>query len=364
MEKNVSDCKHTKDALLDANLLLNAIFEASPLPTFVIDPDGIVRMWNRAAVQAFGWTAEEAIGSPLHIVPPEKREQHLSLLERISRGEMMTDVELERRRKDGSPIHVSLSTAPIKDIDGMLKGIISITADITGKKKAEEERAAMFHMLTHDIKGPLSVIYGYSEISSKISPDESARIMADIQKAGRRIYAIIDDILSLSRLESNEPQLLIRPVSLPELVAQAIKENEAGAAERDITIRVENAAELPRIYADPDLLGRAIGNLMANALSFSKKGGCISVSTGMAKEQANRVFIEVADNGDGIPDEDIPHLFDKYYRGKRPGKKRGSGLGLAIVKAAVDAHEGSVSLKSNSGEGSTFIITLPVKPGM
>lgn len=364
MEKNDSDCKRAEDALMEANLLLNAIFEASPLPIFVIDPDGVVRMWNKAAVQTFGWTAEEAVGRPLPIVPPEKREQHLSLLERIGRGEMMTDVELERRKKDGSTIHISLSTALIKDNDGKLKGIMSITADITGKKKAEEERAAMFHMLTHDIKGPLSVIYGYGEISSKISPDESARIMVDIQKAGRRIYAIIDDILALSRLESNEPHLLIRPVSLPELVAQAVKENEAGAAERDITIRVENSDELPKIYADPVHLGRAVGNLVANALNYSNKGGCISVLTGMTKERANRVFIEVADNGDGIHDEDIPHVFDKYYRWKRSGKKRGHGLGLAIVKAVVDAHGGKVELKSKIGEGATFTITLPVKPGM
>jgi len=355
----------TEEALREANLILKGIFDASPLPIFVIDPDGIVRMWNKASVHTFGWTVEEALGRPLPIVPPEKREQHLSILERIGSGEIMANVELERRRKDGSPIMVSLSTAPIKEIDGKLKGIISITVDITGKKKADEERAAMFHMLTHDIKGPLSVIYGYGEISSnKMSPDDSARIMADIQKAGRRIYAIIDDILSLSRLESDEPHLLIRPVSLPKLVEQALKENEAGAAERDITITVGNTGAPPMIYADPDQLGRAVGNLVANAINYSKKGGNIRVSTGIASGQANWIFIEVADNGDGIPDEDIPHIFEKYYRGKRSAKKRGTGLGLAIVKAAADAHGGKVELKSKAGEGSTFTITLPVKPGM
>ena len=186
------------------------------------------------------------------------------------------------------------------------------------------------------------------------------RIMGDIQKAGRRIYAIIDDILALSRLESNEPHLLIRPASLPELVEQAVKENEAGAAEMGITITVENTSVPPRIYADPDQLGRAVGNLVANAINYCKKGGVIRVSNGIASGQANRVFIEVADNGEGIPDEDIPHIFDRFYRAPEMARQtKGAGLGLYLARAIIEAHNGRIWVDTAPGQGARICFSLP-----
>lgn len=367
MENGATDNKYTGSSLRECDRHVREMLDNVHLITVMLDLSGNIIFCNNFLCELTGWSKEDILGRNWFdtCLPETVRDTVKAyFLNSVKRGHITPHYENEIVTKAGGKKIIFWSNSVMRGGNGECIGTTSIGEDITKRVQAEEERAAMLHMLTHDIKGPLSVIYGYGEISSKMSPDDSARVMADIQKAGRRIYMIIDDILSLSRLESDEPHLLIRPVSLPELVAQAVKENEAGATERGITIRVENSGALPRIYADPAQLGRAVGNLVANALNYSENGSCISVSTGMTKERANWVFIEVADSGGGIRDGDIPHVFDKYYRGKTPGKKRGSGLGLAIVKAAVDAHGGMVELKSKVGEGSTFTITLPVKPGM
>ncbi len=367
MGNGATNNKFTWSTLHECDRHVREMLDNVHLIAVMLDLSGNVIYCNNFLCELTGWSKEELLGRNWFdtcLPDTVKDAVKAYFLDSLKAGQINPHYENEIVTKAGGKKTILWSNSVLRGDDGECMGTTSIGEDITLRVRAEEERAAMLHMLTHDIKGPLSVIYGYGEMSSKVSPEDSARIMADIQKAGRRIYAIIDDILSLSRLESDEPHLLIRPVSLPELVEQAVKENEAGATERGLSITVENTGALPRIYADPDQIGRAIGNLVANAINYNKKGGHIRVTTGIAAGQANRVFIEVSDDGDGIPDEDIPHIFEKYYRGKRSSKKRGTGLGLAIVKAAADAHSGSVSLKSKAGEGSTFTITLPVKPGM
>jgi len=367
MKNGATDNKHSPTALGECDRHVREMLDNVHLIAVMLDLSGNIIFCNNFLCELTGWNKEDLLGRNwFDTCLPETVKDTIKayFLKSIKTGQITPHYENEIFTKSGGKRIIFWNNSVLRGDNGECMGTTSIGEDITLRVHVEKERAAMLHMLTHDIKGPLSVIYGYGEMSSKMSPDDSARIMADIQKAGRRIYSIIDDILSLSRLESDEPRLLIRPVSLPELVEQAVKENEAIASERSITITVENTGAPPRIYADPEQLGRAVGNLVANAVNYNKKGGSVRVMTGIVPEQANRVFIEVADDGDGIPDEDIPHIFEKYYRGKRSAKKRGTGLGLAIVKAAADAHGGKVELKSKAGEGSTFTITLPVKPGM
>ncbi len=141
------------DALLQSHKELLALFEASPLAIHAMNADGIVIQWNPTAERIFGWSAREAIGQPLPFVPPEKRDEFLALFQRTLRGEVCSNVEVSRRRKDGTPIEISVSVAPLRDTQGRIVGAVSLNADITERKRLEARAKAMTHRLQTILAG-------------------------------------------------------------------------------------------------------------------------------------------------------------------------------------------------------------------
>jgi|GEM_PF-6220699 len=336
----------------------------------LMDGDGTISYWNPAAERIFGYAADEVLGRDLHgiLMPESLKEKFMKVKERgfpedPSGGPDIGRVrEFLARRKDGTefPVEVTLSSVMIK---GRMN-FVGVVRDISERKKAQEDTTALFHMLTHDIKGPLSVIYGYVGMIQQVSGQEVKDMISEVQKAAKRISLLIDDMLSLSRLESKQATLILRSVLLSELLQQTIRDTEAIASEKEVTVSLEVAPDVPKIYADSDQLSRAFTNLITNAVIYNKRGGKVEVTAGHLKTSGTgKVYVEIADTGEGISEEDLPHLFKKYYRGKTR-MKQGTGLGLAIVKAAVDAHGGSVKVESRKGEGSKFRVVLPVKPGL
>ncbi|MBI2561510.1 MAG: PAS domain S-box protein, partial [candidate division NC10 bacterium] len=138
ISRDIAERKRTEEALREAKETLQALIQASPLTILAIDPAGNVRLWNRAAEQTFGWSEHEVVGRPLPIVPEEKQEEFRALRQRVLQNEAFTGMELRRRRRDGSLIEVSLSTAPLHDAKGDITGIMAILEDITQRKRAEE----------------------------------------------------------------------------------------------------------------------------------------------------------------------------------------------------------------------------------
>jgi len=271
---------------------------------------------------------------------------------------------LSALRKDGTEFPIELSLSAFQQ-----KGkwtAVGVVRDITERVKSEEDKSAMFHMMTHDIKGPLSIIYGYCELLNvQLEGPDNIDMIAEIQKAAGRISALIDDMLALSRIESGKAVLKFEEVSLKDLVDQAVLDAELRATEMDVTFEVSVDEDVPAILADRDQVGRALGNLTVNAVNYNKQGGKVFVragQTGISAEDAWAVFIEISDTGIGIPEEDIPRVFEKYFRSRATGSRKGTGLGLAIVKAAVEAHGGSVSVSCDQGKGCTFRVELPARP--
>jgi two-component system phosphate regulon sensor histidine kinase PhoR len=256
---------------------------------------------------------------------------------------------------------VSWSNTLLKDDSGGVIGVCSIGEDITARKIAEQERSELFHMMTHDIKGPLSIVNGYSElILADDTPEPAREYAGEIRKASKRIFGLIEDMLTLSAMEASVGESRHEPVSVQELIEQAVFDLRIRADEMNIEVGLKFQTEYrPIVYGDRNLLRRAIENLLINAINYNKFAGGVSIETG--RDGDSRIFVEVSDTGVGIPDTDMGHIFDKYYRSKVTGKRHGTGLGLAIVKQAVESCGGAVSARNNPDGGATFRVELPLE---
>ena len=253
--------------------------------------------------------------------------------------------------------------APRSDVHSdeyALQIIADLMAQTIARRRAEEDRTAFFNMITHDIKGPLTVMSGYSELLAGTCTDErSLPMLEEMSKAVQRITALIEDMLALSRYEAGRQELAPSRFPLDEVIRQAVKDNEVPASAAGVEVRMEAPEPVPEVDADKGQLARAVCNLVANAVNYNRPGGSVTVRAGLAAGDSGTAFVEVSDNGIGIAAEDLPHVFEKYYRGRGAGRSKGTGLGLAIVRAVVEAHRGSVTVASREGEGTAFTVYLP-----
>lgn len=248
-------------------------------------------------------------------------------------------------------------------ISGHMRLVSDLRAALAERKRQEEEKSALYHMMTHDVRGPLSVIYGYTEIlEQQFAGEGTGGMFGEIKKAVRRISRLIDDMLTLAKVESGSQRLTLETVTLQEVLDLSMRESEMTAADMSVRMDLNIDEGLPNILADRSMLGRAFGNLVSNAVKYNQSGGEVRVRASACPGSPDRVSVEISDTGPGIAPEDLPHVFDKYYRGSKTGQRLGTGLGLAVVKAAVEAHGGTVTVTSGKS-GSTFRVVLPIGAG-
>lgn len=354
--------KQTEASLKDSEERFRSLVEESLAGAYIFQ-DGQFVYANPRLAEILGYSVEELMKSGdilEELAHPEDRHIPRGIIDHIMRGKTDGDVRFRGLKKDGSVFHVEVSAWGT-----MYRGrpaVIGTLVDITEQVRAEEERTGLFHMLTHDIKGPLTIISGYSDLlKGKLEDNDSIEMVESIGRASGRIYELICDMLAVTRAEAGI-ELKPEPVSVPEIIRQAVKENEVHAKAHKIHLEVEASEGLPELDADRSQLSRAVANLVCNAVKYNKDGGRVRVTAEVLSSPSGILRIEVADTGVGIPKEDIPHVFDKFYRGRNAGaKETGTGLGLAIVRAVVKAHGGRVSVKSREGEGSIFSLCLPLR---
>jgi len=179
-----------------------------------------------------------------------------------------------------------------------------------------------------------------------------------MHEEARHLQHLIDDLRTLSLADAGELSLQRQPTAPRELLERVAATHGAKAAQKEITVQVQADAALPTIAVDPDRMMQVLNNLMSNALRFTTAGGTITLG---AKADGGIVTLSVQDNGAGIPPEDLPNIFVRFYRGDeaRNVEEKESGLGLAIAKSLVAAHGGTISVESRLGKGTTFTIALP-----
>jgi PAS domain S-box-containing protein len=347
------------------------------------DLDGLVTSWNAAAERLFGYTAEEMIGRPIsRLLPPDRRNEEPEILTRLRQGERIEHYETVRRAKDGRLIEVSLTSSAIKDANGKVIGFSKIARDITDQKKAEAERDALLKsehaaraqaeeanrvkdeflaVLSHELRTPLNAILGWANLlrTGKLDEQNIERALEIVERNATAQSKLIEGVLDVSRIVSGKLQLDVRPLHLSTVVEAAVDSVRPMADAKNMTLRVNNGAEPePLVHGDASRLQQVVWNLLSNAVKFSPAGGEISVSL----QQVNSaVEIAVTDQGQGIPTEFLPHVFDRFRQADSSTTRKhgGLGLGLAIVRHLVELHGGAVTAESEgAGRGATFRVRL------
>jgi signal transduction histidine kinase len=240
-------------------------------------------------------------------------------------------------------------------------GWIIVMQDITPFKETDRLKSELIATVSHDLKQPLGVMRGYLDLLQMKNEFDttSENFVNMIDRSINNMRQLIDDLLDLARIESGM-ELDFEPVPIFAVLTDCIDANRPGAQAKDMTLISELPGDLPTINGERSRLNQIFSNLIGNAIKYTPPGGEIRIKAEL-RGPVMRVAIE--DNGLGISPEDLPHIFDRFYRVRRAETESidGTGLGLAIVKSLVEAHYGKIRVESRLGEGSTFYVTLPVE---
>jgi two-component system phosphate regulon sensor histidine kinase PhoR len=254
-----------------------------------------------------------------------------------------------------------VTAARLRGGDGSAAGVVVVFHDITRIQKLEAIRKDFVANVSHELRTPLSILKGYIETLLDEEPPDAAtarQFLQTIQKNSRRLEALIDDLLTISALESQQAKLLAQPVSLTATAQSVTEELAKQARAKSISVAMDIPAQFPPARGDAQRLHQVFSNLLDNAIKYTQPGGRVVVS---ARHTDGEVEVCVADNGPGIAPEHLPRIFERFYRADKARSRElgGTGLGLSIVKHIVQAHGGRVWAESEPGKGSAFYFTLP-----
>lgn len=337
---------------------LSAILQSTADGIITTDQSGIVRMMNASAERMLGVTAAETCDLPLRDapIPAELRDPlRLALSSRDESPEKSFQIKMPDKRV------LLVFVSPVWEGDDMLNpgaqdGWVIVLQDVTHLREAEEMRAQFIQAAAHDMRNPIGVTMTSLGTLKSILTDDLSQEVVDVALSGvNRMQRLLDDLLNLERIE-NGYQFNIEDTDIMAVIHEVCAQMRPLVEEKGQTCTLDIHHIPPILPADAHWISRALTNYISNANKYTQQGGTIQVK---AFEREGVVHIEVTDNGPGIPLDVQTHLFERFYRVKDTHTERGSGLGLAIVKSVLEAHGGSVYMRSKVGEGSTFGMALP-----
>ena len=233
----------------------------------------------------------------------------------------------------------------------------AIEGSIAALREKDRLRRELIANLWHDLRGPVGTIGNLAELLMRGRPDETGERLLVLRSSAQRLGRLLGELLELARLETREIVPNVEPFSLEDLVQDIALNFTHAARERGIELRIFQGDELPPASGDPLMIGRVLSNLLENAFRYTPPGGRVEVRL---QPEGDRIVLEVADTGVGIPEEDLPHVFERHYQASAPEGFEGGaqGLGLAIVRKIVEAHHSDVRVHSAEGRGTCFSFSL------
>ncbi|MGA2464608.1 MAG: ATP-binding protein [Thermodesulfobacteriota bacterium] len=343
---------------------LQTILKGMMEGVLVVDGRGRILMVNDALRNLLSFSSDVADKMPLEVIRNAELEAAITSVVREGKNKVL---ELNVTVPGGRILEVNVvgilpsSNSTGTDGEG-IRGAIAVFHDITRLKELEIIRQDFVANVSHELRTPLTTIKGYAETLLEGALKEAAafQFVQVIKRHTDRLTKIVEDLLMLSKIESKEFQLKIEFISLPDFINDVIDFVKEAAEKKEISISQSKITPSQAVGADRNYLEQIFINLLDNAIKYTHEGGKVTISA--IEKDKREIQFSIEDDGMGIPREDIPRIFERFYRVDKGRSQElgGTGLGLSIVKHLVQAHGGRVWVESQLGEGSTFYFTLPI----
>lgn len=346
---------------------LDAILDGSADGILIMNAAHTIQRFNRALAKLTAWNSNEALGlSHNEVIRWARREPGPDLEEAEAGGWPLNQnpaplyVEGDLLRKDGGYRPAAITYAPLFGGDGRLVNLIANVRDITKFREAEELKSTFISVVSHELRTPVSLIKGYAETLLREDARWDAAVVRDslavIDEEADRLAEMIENLLDASRLQAGAMRMNMTEVALDRLAERLVEKFKTQTDKH--TFEVEFPGDFPIVMADEARLTQVLSNLLSNAIKYSAAGGRIKVQGGYGP---SRVTVSVSDEGPGIAEADLPHVFERFYRANSDLTKRvkGTGLGLYLAKAVIEAHGGDIRVESGPGKETTFSFSLP-----
>jgi signal transduction histidine kinase/GAF domain-containing protein len=354
-------------AMAERSARLDSILSSMTDGLWVYDASGLVVSVNEAAITLFGFgsrteAVEHGSFATVNLRYPDGRPIPSDDLPhaRALRGMTVPDyLAIGRHFITGKDLDLSIAVAPIES-NGIV-GAVLVIRDITALQELDRKKDEFLSVASHELRTPLTTIKGYTQLLAQtindLAPAERGTYLSAVLGEVDRMMGLISELLDVSRIETNRLQIDRQPISWREFIdrrANAFRVQNPGR-----TIRCATDVPETRLMVDPDRMRQVVDNLISNAIKYSADGTEIDI---VAKIEGNQMLTAVIDHGIGIPADEIPKLFERFHRARNVSSRYygGLGLGLYIAKAIVEAHNGSIGVVSEEGEGATFTIRLPL----
>jgi two-component system phosphate regulon sensor histidine kinase PhoR len=330
--------------------VLNSMVEG----VLLLDEEHRIRLANRAFNTLLGLPADARGKTLLETLRLHELSQLVDSL-----AEQKQVVGFEFRTSHPKERWFQVNGAAVFDHEGGRQGTVLVFHDLTRLKQLESARTDFVANVSHELRTPLSLIKGYVETlldGAKDNPEVAERFLRTIERNAERLKLLIDDLLTISELESGRLQLNVQPLNLTRLAEKVLMDFQTRAGQKSINL-VNEVPDLT-VAGDAGRLEQVLDNLVDNAIKYGREQGKVIIS---ARPAQATVEVSVEDDGPGIPAESLERVFERFYRvdKARSREQGGTGLGLSIVKHIVLAHRGQVWAESEPGKGTTFHFTLP-----
>ncbi|MGH2979211.1 MAG: PAS domain-containing protein [Solirubrobacterales bacterium] len=362
----------TRGALEEHEGRVQAVLNAAPAPVYAKDVEGRYLFVNRRFEEVLNVSAEDAIGCTDHdIMPPEVAAKVRANDERVLATGRRIEIEEEMPQGDTPRWYLSVKF-PLRDSAGEVYAVCGISSEITELKRAQQElshreeveratraKTEFLSRASHELRTPLNAILGFGQLL-EVEPlsERQHSSVEQIMKGGRHLLELVDELLEISRIESGEVKVSLRPIDVSTALQDILHLLQPLAAERNVSIASRVPAGCLWAVADEQRTKQVLLNLLSNAIKYNRSGGGVDVN--ITDSDAGYLSVRITDTGHGIASDDLPRLFSPFDRlGAELSTIQGTGLGLALSKLMVEAMNGRLGVESVVGVGSTFVLELP-----
>lgn len=326
---------------------LEAVLHSTSDGIIVTDEEGEVQLANPIATY---WLSEALSGADEQRLRGTLRDLSRNAVERPE-----TVLELEN-------LDLELKAAPILRDGSTAAQTVVAVHDVSHLKALERMKSQFITDVSHELRTPVTTIRLYAQLLRHSAPEKREKYLTALEEEVERQTKLVQEILQFSRIDAGHLELSFSAVDLNALTESTLSGQRVLAEEQGVTLALKAAQHVPTVWGDADKLTQVLVNIVNNAIRYTPRGGVITVTTGLAEiESREWATVTVQDTGLGIRPEELPHIFERFFRGREPRERQipGTGLGLAIAKEIIERHGGWITVDSQPEQGSTFVIWLP-----